>query len=112
MKIVQADDIPLQRGLEHRGGTFHSRRLLEGEPGALDNYQLTLGQMGGDEAAAKLAQYLKTPHADNLGAAAGALARIDKHAARNHAKRLLSSDHPKFIHWMDRSTLEKVAKDE
>ncbi len=48
MKIVQVDDIPLERGLEHRGGTFHSRRLLEGEIGALDNYQLTLGQMGGD----------------------------------------------------------------
>ena len=47
MKIVQSDDIPLQRGLEHRGGIFHSRRLLEGEIGALDNFQLTLGQMGG-----------------------------------------------------------------
>ena len=48
MKIVQVNDIPLERGLEHRGGTFHSRRLLEGEVGTLDNYQLTLGQMGGD----------------------------------------------------------------
>ncbi len=48
MKIVQVDDIALERGLEHRGGTFHSRRLLEGEPGALDNFQLSLGQMGGD----------------------------------------------------------------
>ena len=48
MKIVQADDIPLKRGLEHRGGIFHSRRLLEGEPGTLDNFQLTLGQMGGE----------------------------------------------------------------
>ena len=48
MKIVQADDIPFERGLEHRGGTFHSRRLLEGEPASLDNYQLSLGQMGGD----------------------------------------------------------------
>ncbi len=47
MKIVQVDDIPLKRGLPHRGGIFHSRRLLEGEIGALDNYQLTLGQMGG-----------------------------------------------------------------
>ncbi len=48
MKIVQVDDIALERGLEHRGGTFHSRRLLEGDPGALDNFQLSLGQMGGD----------------------------------------------------------------
>ncbi len=48
MKIVQVDDIALERGLEHRGGTFHSRRLLEGTPGTLDNFQLTLGEMGGD----------------------------------------------------------------
>ncbi len=48
MKIVQVDDIPLKRGLPHRGGIFHSRRLLEGEIGALDNFQLSLGQMGGD----------------------------------------------------------------
>ena len=48
MKIVQAEDVPLLRGLEHRGGTFHARRLMEGEPGTLDNFCLTLGQMGGD----------------------------------------------------------------
>jgi hypothetical protein len=48
MKIVQSDDIPLVRGLEHRGGMFHSRRLLEGEPGTLGNFQLTLGITGGD----------------------------------------------------------------
>ena len=48
MKIVQVNDIPLERGLQHRGGTFHSRRLLEGEVGTLDNYHLTLGQLGGD----------------------------------------------------------------
>lgn len=48
MKIVQGDEIPLERGLEHRGGTFHFRRVLEGEAGRLDNYQLSLGQMGGD----------------------------------------------------------------
>jgi hypothetical protein len=48
MKIVQTDEIPLKRGLEHRGGTFHGRIMVEGEPGALDNFQLSFGQMGGD----------------------------------------------------------------
>jgi hypothetical protein len=48
MKIVQTDDIPLKRGLEHRGGVFHSRIMAEGAPGALDNFQLSFGQMGGD----------------------------------------------------------------
>jgi hypothetical protein len=48
MKIVQTDEIPLKRGLEHRGGTFHGRIVVEGEPGALDNFQLSYGQMGGD----------------------------------------------------------------
>jgi hypothetical protein len=48
MKIVQGDEIPLERGLEHRGGTFHFRRVLEGAPGTIDNFQLSFGQMGGD----------------------------------------------------------------
>jgi hypothetical protein len=48
MKIVQTDEIPLKRGLEHRGGTFHGRIMVEGEPGTLDNFQLSFGQMGGD----------------------------------------------------------------
>jgi len=48
MKIVQGEDVPLQRGLEHRGGIFHSKRLAEGEPGTVDNFQLTWGEMGGD----------------------------------------------------------------
>jgi hypothetical protein len=48
MKIVQTDEIPLKRGLEHRGGMFHGRIMVEGEPGALDNFQLSFGQMGGD----------------------------------------------------------------
>src|SRR5262245_37537997 len=48
MKIVQTDEIPLKRGLEHRGGMFHGRIMAEGEPGALDNFQLSFGQMGGD----------------------------------------------------------------
>jgi hypothetical protein len=48
MKIVQTDEIPLKRGLEHRGGMFHGRIVVEGEPGALDNFQVSYGQMGGD----------------------------------------------------------------
>lgn len=48
MKIVQGDEIPLERGLEHRGGTFHFRRLLEGQPGRIDNFQLSYGQIEGD----------------------------------------------------------------
>src|SRR5262249_44960644 len=48
MKIVQTDEIPLKRGLEHRGGRSHGRIMVEGEPGALENFQLSFGQMGGD----------------------------------------------------------------
>ncbi|MFL6800031.1 MAG: hypothetical protein ACJ8F3_21790 [Xanthobacteraceae bacterium] len=48
MKIVQTDEIPLKRALEHRGGTFHGCIMVEGEPGALDNFQVSFGQMGGD----------------------------------------------------------------
>lgn len=48
MKIVQGDTLERERGLEHRGGMFHFRRLMEGEPGRLDNFQLTLGEQSGD----------------------------------------------------------------
>ncbi len=48
MKIVQGDEVPLKRGLEHRGGTFHGRILVEGTPGRSDNFQLNYGQVGGD----------------------------------------------------------------
>jgi hypothetical protein len=48
MKIVQTDEIPLKGGLEHRGGVFHGRIMVEGEPSTLDNFQLSFGQMGGD----------------------------------------------------------------
>jgi len=48
MKIVQSDELQWQRGLEHRGGTFHFRRLLDGEEGRIDNFHLTFGKMGGD----------------------------------------------------------------
>jgi hypothetical protein len=44
MQIVQADQIEWVRGLEHRGGTFHFRHLLDGEPGRLDNFSLTMGR--------------------------------------------------------------------
>jgi len=48
MQIIQGEDVPLQRTLEHRGGMFHSRILAEGEPETVDNFQLTWGRMGGD----------------------------------------------------------------
>lgn len=48
MKIVQGDELPLERGLEHRGGTFHFRRLMEGTPGTIDNFQLSYGVIEGD----------------------------------------------------------------
>jgi hypothetical protein len=43
MKITQGDELPWRRGLEHRGGMFHFRNLMEGEAGRLDNFQLSLG---------------------------------------------------------------------
>jgi hypothetical protein len=48
MKIVQGDEVPLVRGLEYRGGMFHSRRLLEGTSGTIDNFQLGIGVSQGD----------------------------------------------------------------
>lgn len=48
MKIVQGDELALERGLEHRGGTFHFRRLMEGTPGTIDNFQLSYGVIEGD----------------------------------------------------------------
>jgi len=44
MKIVQGDEIEWVRGLEHRGGTFHFRNLMEGTPGTIDNFQLSMGR--------------------------------------------------------------------
>jgi hypothetical protein len=44
MKIVQGDELEWTRGLEHRGGTFHFRNLMEGTPGTLDNFQLSMGR--------------------------------------------------------------------
>jgi hypothetical protein len=48
MKITQGDEVPVVRGLQHRGGTIHFRTLMEGEPGTLGNFQLTIGLNGGD----------------------------------------------------------------
>ena len=48
MQMVQGDEIPLVRGLEYRGGMFHSRRLLEGNPGTVDNFQIGIGVSQGD----------------------------------------------------------------
>jgi hypothetical protein len=48
VRIVQGDEIPLERALQHRGGTFHYRRVLEGEPGSPGNFQLSVGVSEGD----------------------------------------------------------------
>lgn len=48
MKIVQVEDVPLKRTLEHRGGLFYGRIMLEGTPGTVDNFQLQYGHSQGD----------------------------------------------------------------
>ena len=48
MKIVHADDVEWKRGLQHRGGTFHYRHLLNGTPGTPGNFQFNIGQLDGD----------------------------------------------------------------
>ena len=48
MKIVQCDDVEWKRGLQHRGGTFHYRHLLNGTPGTLGNFQFNIGKLEGD----------------------------------------------------------------
>ena len=48
MKIVHADTVEWKRGLQHRGGTFHYRHLLNGEPGSPGNFQFNIGQLEGD----------------------------------------------------------------
>ena len=37
MKVVQLETTPEVRGLEHRGGTFHARTIVEGKPGTPGN---------------------------------------------------------------------------
>ena len=48
MKLVHADEVEWKRGLQHRGGTFHYRHLLEGEAGSPGNFHLGIGQQDGD----------------------------------------------------------------
>ena len=48
MKLVHADEVEWKRGLQHRGGTFHYRHLLEGEDGTPGNFHLGIGQQDGD----------------------------------------------------------------
>jgi hypothetical protein len=48
MKIVHADEVEWKRGLQHRGGTFHYRHLLNGTPGSAGNFQFNVGQLEGD----------------------------------------------------------------
>jgi len=48
MKVVQLEDTPEVRGLEHRGGTFHSRTIVEGKPGTPGNFKFSLSRLGTD----------------------------------------------------------------
>ena len=48
MKIMQFEDAPQVRGLEHRGGTFHSRTTAEGTPGTPGNFKFSLSTLGTD----------------------------------------------------------------
>jgi len=48
MNIVQGDGIEWKRGLQHRGGTFHYRHLLEGKAGEPCNFHLGIGRQDGD----------------------------------------------------------------
>ena len=48
MKIVHADEIEWKRGLQHRGGSFHYRHLLNGTAGTPGNFQFDIGQLEGD----------------------------------------------------------------
>ena len=48
MKIVQVEDVERKRGLEHRGGTFYSRTMVEGTPGTPGNFKFSLSELGTD----------------------------------------------------------------
>ncbi len=48
MKTTQFDDVTPVRGLEHRGGTFHSRTTAEGVPGTPGNFKFSIGELGTD----------------------------------------------------------------
>ena len=47
MKIVQGHETEWKRGLQHCGGTFHYRHLLNGTPGTISNFQFDIGQTEG-----------------------------------------------------------------
>ena len=47
MKIVHGDQVEWKRGLQHRGGTFHYRHLLNGKARTLDNFVLNIGRTRG-----------------------------------------------------------------
>jgi hypothetical protein len=48
MQLVHADQVEWKRGLQHRGGTFHYRHLLEGKSGTSGNFHFGIGQQDGD----------------------------------------------------------------
>jgi hypothetical protein len=48
MQVVHADEVEWNRGLPHRGGTFHFRELIDGEPSSLGNFQFSIGRIQGD----------------------------------------------------------------
>ena len=48
MQIVHADEVEWKRGLQYRGGIFHFRHLLNGEPGTVGNFQFNIGRQEGD----------------------------------------------------------------
>jgi hypothetical protein len=48
MKIVQGDAVEWRRALQHRGGTFHYRHLLDGTRATTGNFQFDIGQIEGD----------------------------------------------------------------
>src|SRR5882672_12342020 len=48
MKVVQFDDVTPVRGLEHRGGTFHSRTTAAGEAGTPGNFKFSVSELGTD----------------------------------------------------------------
>jgi len=48
MKVVQFDEVTPVRGLEHRGGTFHSRTTAAGEPGTPGNFKFSVSELGTD----------------------------------------------------------------
>jgi hypothetical protein len=48
MKVVQFEDVTPVRGLEHRGGTFHSRTTAAGQPGTPGNFKFSISELGTD----------------------------------------------------------------